>query len=77
MLRKRYCKPKILVGNFIHQTIQVGANVTLTLADFPASAKLGKMRLQITRDGTARNNCMGQLVVDHLKLIVHGPVHLQ
>jgi len=37
-----------------YQTIQVGANVTLTLADFPTSAKLGKMRLQITSDGTAR-----------------------
>jgi hypothetical protein len=37
-----------------YQTIQVGADVTLTLADFPSSAKLGKMRLQITSDGNNR-----------------------
>lgn len=38
-----------------YQTIQVGADVTLTLADWPDSAKMGKMRLQITSDGTSRD----------------------
>lgn len=37
-----------------YQTIQVGADVTLTLADFPQSSKMGKMRLQIISDGTSR-----------------------
>ena len=37
-----------------YQTIQVGADVTLTLADFPTSSKLGRMRLQISSDGVAR-----------------------
>ena len=34
-----------------YQTIQVGADVTLTLADWPASSKMGRLRLQITSDG--------------------------
>ena len=38
-----------------YQTIQVGADVTLTLADFPTSSKLGRMRMQITSDGNPRN----------------------
>ena len=37
-----------------YQTIQVGADLTLTLADFPTSSKLGRMRLQITSDGSSR-----------------------
>lgn len=37
-----------------YQTVQVGADVTLTLADFPTSSKLGRMRLQITSDGPTR-----------------------
>jgi len=36
-----------------YQTIQVGADVTLTLADWPASSKMGRLRLQITSDGAA------------------------
>ena len=36
-----------------YQTIQVGADVTLTLADWPASSKMGRLRLQITSDGSA------------------------
>ena len=41
----------------ITQTIQVGADVTLTLQIF-TSSKLGRMRIQITRDGKPEN-CMG------------------
>ena len=37
-----------------YQTIQVGADVTLTLADWPVSSKMGKMRMQLTGDGTER-----------------------
>lgn len=37
-----------------YQTLQVGADVTLTLSDWPESSKLGKLRLQITGDGTPR-----------------------
>lgn len=37
-----------------YQTVQVGADITLTLSDFPTSSKLGKMRLQITGDGVTR-----------------------
>jgi hypothetical protein len=36
-----------------YQTIQVGADVTLTLSDWPESSKMGRMRLQITSDGSA------------------------
>lgn len=38
-----------------YQTIQVGADVSLTLADWPESGKMGHMRLQITGDGTSRD----------------------
>jgi len=38
-----------------YQTIQVGGNVTLTLTDWPASGKMGKIRMQITSDGTSRD----------------------
>jgi|TARA_B110000908_G_scaffold40440_1_gene49121 hypothetical protein len=41
-------------ANGHYQTIQVGADVTLTLADWPVSSKMGKMRMQITGDGTPR-----------------------
>lgn len=37
-----------------YQTLQVGADVTLTLADFPESSKMGRLRLQITCDGSTR-----------------------
>ena len=37
-----------------YQIIQVGADVTLTLADWPASEKVGKIRLQLTSDGSSR-----------------------
>ena len=38
-----------------YQLIQVGADVTLTLADWPATNLMGKLRLQITSDGTPRD----------------------
>lgn len=37
-----------------YQTVQVGNNVTLTLADWPEAGKMGHMRLQITSDGSSR-----------------------
>ena len=41
-------------ANGHYQTIQVGADIDLTLADWPDSGVMGKMRLQITGDGTSR-----------------------
>ena len=37
-----------------YQTLQAGANITLTLSDWPESGVMGKMRLQLTSDGTSR-----------------------
>ena len=37
-----------------YQTVNVGANLTLTLSDWPATGKLGKIRLVVTADGTER-----------------------
>lgn len=37
-----------------YQTVGIGANLTLTLADWPATGKLGKLRLVIKGDGTER-----------------------
>jgi hypothetical protein len=37
-----------------YQTIGVGSNVTLTFADWPATGKLGKIRLVVKGDGTER-----------------------
>jgi hypothetical protein len=37
-----------------YQTVQVGNNVTLTLADWPEAGKMARMRLQITSDGSSR-----------------------
>lgn len=41
-------------ANGHYQTLQAGGNITLTLADWPESGVMGKMRLQITGDGTER-----------------------
>jgi hypothetical protein len=37
-----------------YQTIQVGDDITLTLADWPSSSKMARLRLQITSDGNPR-----------------------
>ena len=37
-----------------YQILTVGGDVTLTLTDWPASGKLGKMRLAVKGDGTSR-----------------------
>ena len=37
-----------------YQTVQAGADITLSLTDWPTSGKLGKMRLAITGDGNPR-----------------------
>jgi len=37
-----------------YQTVQAGNDITLTLTDWPASGKMGKMRLAITSDGSSR-----------------------
>ena len=37
-----------------YQIVQVGANVTLTLTDWPDEGKMGRIRLQITSDGSDR-----------------------
>ena len=39
-----------------YQKVEVGGNVTLTLADWPADGKLAKMRLEIVTDGTGSYN---------------------
>lgn len=44
----------ISFGNGHYQTVQVGADVTLTLADWPAAGKMARLRLQITSDGSSR-----------------------
>jgi hypothetical protein len=35
-----------------YQKVEVGGNITLTLADWPASGKLAKLRLEIVTDGS-------------------------
>ena len=42
-----------------YQTVQAGDDITLTLTDWPASGKLGKMRLAITSDGSSRAVTIG------------------
>jgi hypothetical protein len=42
-----------------YQTVQAGNDITLTLTDWPASGKLGKMRLAITSDGSSRTVTIG------------------
>ena len=37
-----------------YQTLQAGANVTLTLTGWPASGVMGKIRMQLTSDGSSR-----------------------
>lgn len=44
----------ISFANGHYQTVQAGADITLTLADWPEAGKMGRMRLQITSDGSAR-----------------------
>jgi hypothetical protein len=44
----------ISFANGHYQTVQVGADVTLTLADWPTAGKMARMRLQITSDGSSR-----------------------
>jgi hypothetical protein len=41
-----------LAGHY--QIIQVGNSITLTFDDWPDSGKMGKIRLQLTSDGSAR-----------------------
>lgn len=41
-------------SNGHYQTIQAGADITLTLADWPDSGTMGRMRLQITGDNNPR-----------------------
>ena len=41
-------------SNGHYQTIQAGADITLTLTNWPTSGKLGKMRLALTSDGSSR-----------------------
>ena len=41
-------------ANGHYQTLQAGNDITLTLSDWPESGVMGKMRLQLTGDGTAR-----------------------
>jgi len=42
-----------------YQTVQAGADITLSLTDWPASGKLGKMRLAVTSDGSSRAVTIG------------------
>lgn len=36
------------------QTFSIGANMTLTLSDWPEASKVGKMRVMLLNDGTSR-----------------------
>ena len=42
----------ISFSNGHYQKVEVGGNITLTLADWPAAGKLAKLRLEIVTDGT-------------------------
>jgi hypothetical protein len=42
----------ISFANGHYQKVEIGGNITLTLADWPASGKLAKLRLEIVTDGT-------------------------
>ena len=42
-----------------YQTVQAGNDITLTLADWPTTGKLGKMRLAVTSDGSTRTVTIG------------------
>jgi len=44
----------ISFANGHYQTVQVGNDVTLTLADWPEAGKMASMRLQVTSDGSSR-----------------------
>ena len=44
----------ISFANGHYQTVQVGADVTLTLSDWAEAGKMCRMRLQITSDGSSR-----------------------
>ena len=37
-----------------YQTLQAGGDITLTLGDWPESGVMGRIRLQLTSDGTSR-----------------------
>lgn len=41
-------------ANGHYQTLQAGADITLTLANWPDSGVMGRLRLQLTSDGTSR-----------------------
>jgi hypothetical protein len=41
-------------SNGHYQTAQAGADIVLTLSDWPESGVMGRMRLQLTSDGTSR-----------------------
>lgn len=41
-------------ANGHYQTVQAGADITLTLGDWPESGVMGRIRLQLTSDGTSR-----------------------
>lgn len=41
-------------SNGSYQTVQVGANLTLTLTEWPATGKLAKLRMVVTSDGPSR-----------------------
>lgn len=45
----------ISFANGHYQTVQVGADVSLTLADWPDAGKMARLRLQITSDGSSRD----------------------
>ena len=52
----------LLLADGHYQTLQAGGDITLTLADWPASGVMGRMRLQLTGDG-ARELLLGQVKV--------------
>tara|TARA_B100001057_G_scaffold424263_1_gene446910 strand:- start:4121 stop:4708 length:588 start_codon:yes stop_codon:yes gene_type:complete len=44
----------ISFDNGHYQIVTIGGDITLTLTDWPASGKLGKLRLELKSDGTGR-----------------------
>lgn len=64
-----------------YQTLQAGADIKLTLADWPESGVMGRMRLQITGDGTTRtitwdSDVSGSILTDSNPIFVGDTIEV-